>query len=107
MKMETTEKHPMDILIQREHDYALGFYDAMEILLNYGCQIEGSTIIPIDQRFALLMAAIENVYSDAADAHYTDIKETLMICFEPEAHYAEYTTTGKDLDVARQEVAKS
>lgn len=101
--METTEKYPMNVLMQREHDYTLGFYDAMEILLNYGCQIEDSKTIPRDQRFSLLMACIEHVYSDAADAHYSDIKEALMIVFDPEDHYAKYTTTGKNLDVAQQE----
>jgi hypothetical protein len=101
--METIEKDPMNVLMQREHDYTLGFYDAMEILLNYGNQIEDSKTIPRDRSFSLLMACIEHVYSDVADAHYADIKEAFRIVFDPEDHYKKHTITGKDLDVAQQE----
>ena len=101
--METTEKHPMDVLVQREHDYILGFYDAMEIMLCYANQIEGSEKIPRDHRFSLLIASIESVYSAAADAHYDDIKETVMIFFDPEAHYTEYTKKTTESEVAQQE----
>jgi len=96
------EKHAEDILMQREHDYTRGFYDAMEIVLNYGCQIEGSKTIPREQGFSLLMACIEHVYSDAADAHYVDIKEGLMIVFDPEDHYTKYTKTSRDVEVAQE-----